>query len=226
MNRQLELNVPSPTPPDILAAQTWTNSVVVPIVQNIAGGLGLLIVTVEGVLLAGGKWDKALLIGVAAGGALTGLMLIVRAFRDEVRFIMAAWGERQDRATRAQLVAEIQARDAEITRLHAEGAQATRYTELAAAERLLQDHFQGLAITRQAAMQRMKRREWDIGMGLLRRAGVVSEHGDVRTASYEAGMATVIRAQRGGLGHYVRAADGDFVAAAPPPAPPQDDGQG
>ena len=106
----------APTTEGFLLAQTWMNSVVVPATQNLLGGLGVFVLTLIGGIMADLNLTMAAKIAGISAGVVFGIAMILRAFRDEVRFVITVWSEHQDQTTQASLQHEINALNAEIER--------------------------------------------------------------------------------------------------------------
>ena len=146
-----------------------------------------------------------------------GLAMIVRAFRDEVRFVVAVWAERHDRATQAALQQEIVKLTAEVERIKTIGQLSDQYAARDAAEQLLFDFFlrpgskREQEITRGAWLGRgLKRADWEIGRKLLLNAGVLDEQRGMLAPSHTAAVGRLARYLVTSRS-FVRAADGGFA---------------
>jgi hypothetical protein len=137
----------------------------------------------------------------------------IRAFRDEALFIVAAWGSRQDRATRAALQAEVTQLRAEMQGLRTQGVVSSQYVALMTCERLLRDYFERqLDITRRAALTRgYSRAQWDAAQRLLKVAQVVDGQGTVRAECFAAAWSAVLHMQSAGMGSFVVTEHKDLV---------------
>lgn len=199
--------------PADLYINSMTMGVWVPVAQNIAGGIGAFLVTA----IIGWRFDMTtgdfLILGATIGGLLFGGACVVRAFRDEVRFMLGAYGERQDKATRAALQAEVEQLRDEMKRLRSQGVVSTQYVTLMATERLLGDYFERhLDITRAQALKRgYTRPQWDSAMRLCRTAQVVNEKGAVLVATFAEAWAKVLHMQSAGMGSFAVTETGDVV---------------
>jgi len=204
----------TPTAEGFLLAQTWTNSIAVPFMQNLLGGLGVgLLAFIGGIISELEPWTAGKL-ALTIGGVVFGIAMIIRAFRDEVRFVVAVWSERQDRATQASLQREINALSAEIERIKTAGLLSDRYAAQTSAEQLLFDYFhQKLDITRREAKTRgMTRPAWEAGTGILQKAGAMDANFTIRAPTYTAAMAAMLRYLATSKS-FVRTANGDFAQA-------------
>jgi hypothetical protein len=199
--------------PNQLYINSMTMGVWVPVAQNIAGGIGAFIVTAIIGWKAGMATEDLASLGIVIGGLLFGGACVVRAFRDEVRFMLGAYGERQDKATRAALQAEVEQLREEMKRLRSQGVVSTQYVTLMATERLLGDYFERhLDITRAAALKRgYTRPQWDSAMRLCRTAQVVNEKGVVLVATFAEAWAKVLHMQSAGMGSFAVTETGDVV---------------
>ena len=199
--------------PNQLYINNMTMGVWVPVAQNIAGGIGAFLVTA----IIGWRLDMTtenfLILGATIGGLLFGGACVVRAFRDEVRFMLSAYGERQDRATRAALQAEVNQLREEMKRLRSQGVVSSQYVTLMATERLLGDYFERhLDITRAPAMLRgYTRAQWDAVMRLCRTAQVISDKGVVLVPTFAEAWAKVLHMQSAGMGSFAVTESGDVV---------------
>ena len=168
--------------PNQLYTREYAQGVWIPLLQNFFGGLLAVggFVGIIGWKLSMTIEDAAIL-GATVGGLIFCAVTAFRAFRDEARTVIAAYGERQDKATRQALQAEVVQLREEMKRLRSQGVVSSQYVTLMVTERLLGDYFERhLDITRLAAMKRgYTRAQWDAAMRLCRTAQVVNEKGVV-----------------------------------------------
>jgi hypothetical protein len=199
--------------PNQLYINSMTMGVWVPVAQNIAGGIGAFIVTAIIGWKAGMATEDFASLGLVIGGLLFGGACVVRAFRDEVRFMLSAYGERQDKATRSALQAEVVQLREEMKRLRSQGVVSSQYVTLMVAERLLGDYFERhMDITRAPAMSRgYTRAQWDAAMRLCRTAQVVNEKGAVLVPTFAEAWAKVLHSQSAGMGSFAVTETGDVV---------------
>lgn len=203
--------------PNDLYIREYAQGVWIPLLQNFFGGL-----LGAGGFIGIGAWkagmipEDAAILGATIGGLIFCAVTAFRAFRDEARTIIAAYGERQDKATRAALQAEVMQLREEMKRLRSQGVVSSQYVTLMVTERLLGDYFERhLDITRTPAMARgYKRAEWDAAMRLCRTAQVVSDKGAVLIATFAEAWAKVLHAQSAGMGSYDVTGFGDLVRKA------------
>lgn len=202
---------PEPRP----TGQDWRTNVLVPIVQNILGGLGVALLIWAGhQALArqglvnpdpGVAWFWARVIGIAFASMVT----VFRFFADDVGILRAAYQEGQE------------SRQAEINRLQMELDAARRRLlnqpgmtgdgesrELARAEQvvtnarlLLERAYAGHSIRRQDVTQAtaMGQKDWNRAYGLLKHAGVVDDDGDWLIDAYDDAMNALDDAAAPGL---------------------------
>ncbi len=200
--------------PNDLYIREYAQGVWIPLLQNFFGGL----------LGAGGfvgivGWklsmpiEDAAILGATVGGLIFCAVTAFRAFRDEARTVIAAYGERQDKATRQALQAEVVQLREEMKRLRSQGVVSSQYVTLMVTERLLGDYFERhLDITRAPAMSRgYTRAQWDAAMRLCRTAQVVNDKGAVLVATFAEAWAKVLHAQSAGMGSYDVTGFGDLV---------------
>ena len=199
--------------PNDLYVREFQQGVTIPMTQNLFGGIGAFIVTAIIGWKAGMATEDFAALGLVIGGLLFGGACVVRAFRDEVRFMLNAYGERQDKATRAALQAEVNQLREEMKRLRSQGVVSSQYVTLMSCERLLGDYFERhLDITRLAAMKRgYTRAQWDAAMRLCRTAQVVNDKGAVLVATFAEAWAKVLHAQSAGMGSFDVTGFGDLV---------------
>jgi hypothetical protein len=199
--------------PDQLYIKSYSMGVTIPLAQNMLGGLGAFLIVFIVAWRAGMEPKDSLTLAAVIGGLLFGVACVVRAFRDEVRFVLGAFGERQDKQTRAALEAEVRQLRDEMKVLRSQGVINAKHEALAAAERLLGDYFERhLDMTRSAAMQRgYSRALWDAAQKVLRAASVVDGHGVVKPATYAEAWAAVLRSQSSGMGTFAVTEHGDMV---------------
>lgn len=225
-----DVAAPQPVPPAVAVQAnpndylvgSFARGVWIPLAQNFAGGIVGIGGGVAIVLWWLTEWpaeDVAIAAGII-GGLVFCAATAVRAFRDELRFLLAAHGERQDQATREALMAEVQALRVEADKLRAEVQVESHYEALMAAERLLREGYtQLLDIHRAPALQRgMTRAQWDTAVAMCKGALVLTKDGNVIPGmTFETAWARVVRYQQQGMGRYEVAADGSPVKTAPAP---------
>jgi hypothetical protein len=199
--------------PNDLYVREFQQGVTIPMTQNLFGGIGAFIVTAIIGWKAGMATEDFAALGLVIGGLLFGGSCVVRAFRDEVRFMLNAYGERQDKATRQALQAEVVQLREEMKRLRSHGVVSSQYVTLMVAERLLGDYFERhLDITRAPAMSRgYTRAQWDAAMRLCRTAQVVNEKGVVLVPTFAEAWAKVLHMQSAGMGSFAVTETGDVV---------------
>lgn len=211
-------NPPVPPPPRE-ASSIWMRDVVAPFVQNIEGGIGVaVIVCLVGFGLTPTHMATVGKVAVACGAFIFGGACAIRAFRDEIGMIVAAYAAGSLDATTEALRAENSRLLAEIERLKSEGMVAHSWGAREAAERLVSSYFAAIAanqdvrghLARAESMQRgLSRAQWEQGVRFLQGAGVL-DRGVILSGSEEAGLAAIAR--HAALSRVsVRAANGDMV---------------
>lgn len=200
--------------PNQLYTREYAQGVWIPLLQNFFGGL----LGVGGFVgIIGWKLsmtvDDAAILGATVGGLIFCAVTAFRAFRDEARTVIAAYGERQDKATRQALQAEVVQLREEMKRLRSQGVVSSQYVTLMVTERLLGDYFERhLDITRAPAMSRgYTRAQWDAAMRLCRTAQVVNEKGVVLVPTFAEAWAKVLHSQSAGMGSFDVTGFGDLV---------------
>lgn len=203
--------------PNQLYTREYAQGVWIPLLQNFFGGL----LGVGGFVgIIGWKLsmtiEDAAILGATVGGLIFCAVTAFRAFRDEARTVIAAYGERQDKATRAALQAEVNQLREEMKRLRSQGVVSSQYVTLMSCERLLGDYFERhLDITRLAAMKRgYTRAQWDAAMRLCRTAQVVNDKGAVLVPTFAEAWARILHMQSSGMGSFAVTETGDVVRKA------------
>ena len=199
--------------PNQLYTREYAQGVFIPLLQNLAGGIGAFLFVFIPLWYLEVKMVDAATYGALLGGLVFAVATMIRAFRDEVRYVVAAYGERQDKATRSALQAEVNQLRREVKDLKSQGIISSKMNALLATERLLGDYFERhLDITRAAAMQRgYTRAQWDAVMRLARAARVVNDKGIVLVPTFAEAWAKVLHVQSAGMGSYDVTETGDVV---------------
>jgi hypothetical protein len=203
-----------PTPDQWIQAQTFVNAVWVPIVQNIGGAVGVFVMVLIGLWqVMQVDFTPAARAAAVIAAIVFGIFMVVRSFRDEVRFLVSVWAERHDKATQVQLQAEVKRLADEIVRLKTEAIPATRYEREMDAQQLLWSYYKsGFKLDRRSVMERgqLSRPRWERATDMLRKAGVIDERGNVKTHTYAAAWSMVVRFTAESTS-YTRTADGDWA---------------
>lgn len=203
------------------ASSIWMSDVVAPFAQNIMGGIGVAVIAG---LLGMALWPDSG-VAVAKGAAIAGAVVFggacaIRAFRDEIGMIVAAYAAGSLDATTEALRAENARLLVEIKRLQDEGMVADAWGAREAAERLMTDYWRAVAsnvdmhgfLAREATMRRWGnkgRSEWSHGIQFLTNAGVL-DRGTVLAVSEEAALAAIAR--HAAISRVrIRAANGDMA---------------
>lgn len=189
------------------AASIWMSGVVAPFVQNIIGGIGVAVIAG---LIGLALWPDNV-VQVAKGSAIAGAVVFggacaIRAFRDEIAMVVAAYAEGQRDETTEALRRENGRLLAEVERLKDEGMVAHAWGAREAAERLVQDYYQASrtgktdldrVISREQSMLRgMSRAQWEQGVQFLRNADVLergAKGGIWTSGSEESALAAIAR---------------------------------
>lgn len=205
---------PAPPTPEELLIHSERAGVWIPLAQNFWGGVGAATVITIGLhYLAEWPFWPSFEAAALTGGIIFGLATMVRMFRDEIGYVVARWGEKQDRAAR-QALEERNRQLEEVVKAYADkDLLSNRYTALLTIERLLGDYYdRHWDVTRAEAMRRgMTRPAWDAAMTILRNAGVVNGKGGMQFATKPEAWSAVMVNQQSGIGQYVRTADDDLV---------------
>ena len=207
---------PQPLPtPDELLVHSERAGVWIPLAQNAAGGfLGIGgLVGLFAYYILQEPTAVAVTDGLILGAFAFSVMTAVRMFRDEVRFVVSAWGEKQDRVTRAALSKELEEARALVKQLQAKGAISDAMVALLTARKLIyQAYVQKQAIDRDSCATRgMSRPVWEQGNRVLRAARVVDNRSRLLLSNEVEAWGAVMRSQDGGMGHYDVTPDGDIV---------------
>lgn len=195
------------------------SGVVAPFAQNVMGGLGVAVIAG---LLGMALWpDSGLLVvkGAAIAGAVVfGGACAIRAFRDEISMIVAAYAAGSLDATTEALRRENTSLLAEVDRLKSEGMVAHQWGPREAAEALVTSYFLAVSankdvrshLARAESMQRgLSRAQWEQGIRFLTNAGVL-DRGTLMAVSEEAALAAIAR--HAAVSRVsIRAANGDMA---------------
>jgi len=173
----------------------WASHVLIPVAQNILGGVAVAGLGVMGVYAYGMGIDSAAGLWCAFGGAaVTCVITITRFFGDDLGLLTAAYkaGQGSRDAQIAALELELRAsRDAQSA-AEADGDQANadkrreefRQRARKDAVAIVAVHFDGDSIARAAMGKRgIAQRDWGRAMRLLKAAGVVNGDGNMVTSS-------------------------------------------
>lgn len=193
---------PPLAPPPREASSIWMSGVVAPFAQNVMGGLGVAVIAG---LLGMALWPDSG-VAVAKGAIIAGAIVFggacaIRAFRDEIGMIVAAYAAGSLDATTEALRVENSRLLAEIDRLKADGMVAHQWGPREAAERLIQDYWRAFEankdlrgfLARESSMARgMSRAQWEQGIRFLSNAGVL-DRGTLMAISEEAALAAIAR---------------------------------
>jgi hypothetical protein len=207
------------------AASIWMSGVVAPFVQNIIGGIGVAVIAgLIGLAVAPGNPVLVSKAAAIAGAVVFGGACAIRACRDEIAMVVAAYADGQRDETTEALRRENGRLLAEVERLKSEGMVAHAWGAREAAERLVQDYYlasrTGKAdldrvISREQSMLRgMSRAQWEQGVQFLRNADVLergSKGGIWTSGSEDAALAAIAR-HAATSRVSVRAANGDMAS--------------
>ena len=178
---------------------TWASHVLIPLAQNVAGGmavwgLGLIgYMTIQYTRALPWDLDGARLWCGFVGGAVTCLVTVIRFFGDDLGLLASAYklGQASRDAEIANLQLMLRAlRDAK-TSAQAAGTDNAEKREQefmqrskADARKLIEVHFNGDSISRQALATRgMGQRDWERAVRLLKAAGVMDADGAIGVKS-------------------------------------------
>lgn len=158
--------------------------------------------------------DLAPAVKVAAVSAaiVFGLFMVIRAFRDEVAFVVAKWAASHDRAALAQRDALIADLQAQIVALKEGEAPATAFELHTDARMLIARHYrEHLPTGRRGvlAAKLMTRPRWERATELLRAAQCLDGHNDWTAPTYAAAWGRVVM-HLGQSGKWIKARDGEW----------------
>jgi|WetSurMetagenome_2_1015567.scaffolds.fasta_scaffold67505_2 hypothetical protein len=184
------------------AASIWMSGVVAPFVQNIIGGIGVAVIAgLIGLAVAPGNPVLVSKAAAIAGAVVFGGACAIRAFRDEIAMVVAAYADGQREETTEALRRENGRLLAEVERLKDEGMVVHQWGPREAAEALVVSYFLAVAanqdvrshLARAESMQRgLSRAQWEQGIRFLQNAGVL-QRGSLTAASEEAALAAIAR---------------------------------
>jgi hypothetical protein len=171
--------------------QTWTADVLVPLTQNLCGGVAVGMLGYIG-YVAYVTWHtlplstaSARLWCLLAGSAVACVMTIIRFFSDDLGIVIAAYraGQRSMLPQISALEENLQATQDVLRERRHHTSEETRLLEGVNrarndAERLLRLHFEGDKIDRKTMSERgMGQRDWERARRLLQAAGVLNHDG-------------------------------------------------
>jgi hypothetical protein len=174
-----------------LEPQTWTSDVLVPLTQNLCGGLAvgglgfIAFVAVHEWRTIPWKSADVLLWCLLAGGAVTCAMTILRFFSDDLGITVQAYhaGQRSMLPRISALETQLQAAQEALAGKHQHTSAEARLLEVMSrartdAERLIRLYFEGDKIDRLSMAGRgMGQRDWERARRLLQAAGVIDGSG-------------------------------------------------
>jgi hypothetical protein len=207
-----------------LLGKNQHNSITVPLVENLLGGLGTAIGTFSLALALHQLTvrffnypiietpGRVLVFCFALGGIAFGALSVVHFFSDEIRKVYGIASARKLDLERSALLEANKGFIQRIRELEDQISVSGRYSALALAERLLREYFHyKKPFTRDACIERgWSRSDWQLSYNHLRNAGVVDGRGMLLVETFELGMAKALQATQG-RGSWVRSLDGDFV---------------
>lgn len=216
---------PAPILPEARpAGQTVTSDVLVPVLQNLVGGLGAG-VAVERVLSI---WtaiarDDINFWALSVGLLVFGLATAVRAFRDEIVIMIHAWAERRNAGDYTDLLQQL---DDARTTIHTMQAEIDRLANLDGgsgngavilmAYKLLSDYYlDGLPFTQTAVLDRKacSKQVWTLITGFFKAAKITNGNGGVLVDDLQTAFAEFMRVHTA-CAHYERVG-GKLVKAIP-----------
>lgn len=162
---------------------TWISHFLIPIAQNLAGGLAVAGLCLVLVIALGFDVDAFILWAGLAGGAVFCTATVIRFFADDFGIVHGAYqAGRRSRDGEVNAL-QLQLQDA-LSTAHLDPSSAQRkVTEQAQrarrdVQRILEIHFGGETTTRAAMQARgMGQRDWERAVRLLRAAGCIDENG-------------------------------------------------
>lgn len=218
--KQNVVPLPVQAKPESYLVSSIETGVLVPLLQNIAGGIGVfvMVTTLAAVVKQQATvWDTLstvpLVPGLILGLVVTSGATIIRAFRDEVGYMLARWAEHTDWMRHTADLARIAELEHQLHALQSQGQPSNRYASQADAEKLLTWRFEhGGKISRSEAMTRlsMPRPAWERATELLQNAGVINARSEFVIGDAAEAWRAVIRYTASSR-QFVRTADGDFA---------------
>jgi hypothetical protein len=220
-NPNIPIGVPSE---QYLLGKNQHNSITVPLVENLLGGLGTAIgsfcaaLALHQLTMRFFNYPiietplRVLTFCFALGGVTFGAMSVVHFFSDEIRKVYGIASVKKLDKERNDLLEANKAFIARVRELEDKLAISGRYSALALAERLLREYFHyHKPMNRDTAIERgWSRTDWSLAYSHLKNAEVVDGKGQLKVESFELGMAKALQATQG-QGKWVRAADGDWA---------------
>ena len=171
------------------APVTWIGHVLVPLVQNVLGGVAVAALGAIAVQAVTGEvTSQAVTWCVLVGGAVACTFTVLRFFGDDLGIVTGAY--RAGRRSRDAQIAELQLQvhsmqDAIETHGGMPSAQLAQRQQMAQkaqanAALIIKTAFQGDTISRSAMLDRgMGQRDWERAMSLLKAAGVLDGQGQL-----------------------------------------------
>jgi hypothetical protein len=183
-------------PEETLPPPTWETHIVIPLVQNAAGGIAVFALcwTVTVGLGQYFLWDVILrelgFWSAIIGGSVTALMTIIRFFGDEIGLLAAAYrlGKRSADSQISALIAENEQLHAAVRELR--GTATTHRAQDMAdrlrraqddAEHLLALAYGGQSIAREKVKDYIPQRSWERAIQLLKAAGCLTQSNELAT---------------------------------------------
>ncbi len=198
---------------DWMQTQTFVASVWVPLLQNVGGGFGVFVIALTGLWqVFGMDLAPAIKIAVALALIVFGFFTVIRAFRDEVAFVVAKWAAYHDRTVLAQRDALIADLQRQIIALREGEAPASAFELQTDARLLIARHYKERLPTGRRevlAAKLMTRPRWEGATELLRAAQCLDGHGDWTAPTYAAAWGRVVMHLEQS-GKWVKARDGEW----------------
>jgi hypothetical protein len=220
-NPNLPIGVPSE---QYLLGKNQHNSITVPLVENLLGGLGTAIGTFCMALALHQLTvrffnypiietpGRVLIFCFALGGITFGTMSCVHFFGDEIKKVYGIASVRKLDKERNDLLEANRAFVARVRELEDKLSISGKYSALALAEQLLREYFHyNKPLNRDTAIERgWSRNDWSLAYSHLKNAEVLDGKGQLRVTSFELAMAKALQATHG-RGKWTRANDGEWT---------------
>lgn len=176
---------------------TWASHVLIPLAQNLAGGVAIAGLCMVAVIAASQPIDAFILWAGLAGLTVACVATFIRFFSDDFGIVWAAYkaGQRSRDPEINGLQLELQSA-LSSAHLDPSSAQQKRTEAMQRARkdvaRILEIHFGGERTTRAAMEARgMGQRDWERAMRLLRAAGCVDENGSMLARSPQQALRSI-----------------------------------
>lgn len=178
---------------------TWETHVVIPLSQNLLGGLAVTVFCMV-ILIGLGRhflwrmvYEELMFWSTLSGLGVAATFTVIRFFGDEVGIVATAYrfGKRSTDAQISGMTAQVRQLQALVQELRRENGGGQRVTEMVErierarrdGEHLLGVAHSGASIARAQMQPAMAQRSWEYAIGLLRAAGCLNDKGGLVEAN-------------------------------------------